>query len=230
MRLIVSCEHGGNNIPERYKRYFNKNKDVLNSHLGYDLGALDVFKSLKRLSDYSNYSKTSRLLVELNRSLHHPKLFSVFIKYLPIKERSEIIELFYKPYRDAVEYEIKNYIQNDQSVVHVSVHSFTPVFNGSERNCDLGLLFDSTKKEEKHFCVTLKNALNVLDPNIKVRYNYPYLGKADGFTTYLRKKFPRNYLGIELEINQKFSKNDVMDNHLKTLLFNALKEQLLIRQ
>jgi len=37
-----------------------------------------------------------------------------------------------------------------------------------------------------------------------VRRNYPYAGKNDGFTTYLRRRFPSDaYLGIELEINQK---------------------------
>lgn len=36
-----------------------------------------------------------------------------------------------------------------------------------------------------------------------MRRNYPYLGRADGLTTHLRRalKTPR-YLGIELELNQ----------------------------
>ena len=33
--------------------------------------------------------------------------------------------------------------------------------------------------------------------------NYPYLGKADGFTTSLRQEFQERYIGIELELNQK---------------------------
>jgi hypothetical protein len=34
--------------------------------------------------------------------------------------------------------------------------------------------------------------------------NYPYQGTSDGFTTHLRKKFPDSqYVGIELEVNQK---------------------------
>lgn len=37
--------------------------------------------------------------------------------------------------------------------------------------------------------------------------NYPYLGKSDGFTTSLRKQFPFQYIGIELEINQKSLQN-----------------------
>ena len=41
-------------------------------------------------------------------------------------------------------------------------------------------------------------------PELKVRRNYPYAGKSDGFTAYLRRRFPADaYVGIELEINQK---------------------------
>ena len=59
-------------------------------------------------------------------------------------------------------------------------------------------------------------------PKFKVRFNSPYLGKADGFTTYLRKKFPDKYSGIELEVNQKFSKNNAFKSDLKTALYNSL--------
>jgi hypothetical protein len=44
-----------------------------------------------------------------------------------------------------------------------------------------------------------------LDQEMRVRRNYPYLGRADGMATFLRKHFPEDsYLGIELEFNQKF--------------------------
>ncbi len=40
--------------------------------------------------------------------------------------------------------------------------------------------------------------------NLIIRRNYPYRGNADGFTTYLRKKYPASkYIGVEIEINQK---------------------------
>ena len=40
--------------------------------------------------------------------------------------------------------------------------------------------------------------------NLIVRRNYPYAGKGDGLTSYLRKRFPRTaYVGVELEVNQR---------------------------
>jgi hypothetical protein len=39
--------------------------------------------------------------------------------------------------------------------------------------------------------------------------NYPYQGKADGFTTTLRRKWPADsYVGIEIEVNQKWAQGD----------------------
>ena len=41
-------------------------------------------------------------------------------------------------------------------------------------------------------------------PGIRIRYNYPYRGTADGMTSYLRKRFAaRTYLGIVIELNQE---------------------------
>ena len=64
------------------------------------------------------------------------------------------------------------------------------------------------------------------NPELKIRFNYPYLGKADGFTTYLRKIFPENYIGIELEVNQKFVNNNKMKSAFKQQTFLALKALL----
>ena len=43
MRIVLTCEHGGNDIPETYKKLF-PNDDLLKTHRGYDIGALDLFQ------------------------------------------------------------------------------------------------------------------------------------------------------------------------------------------
>jgi hypothetical protein len=55
-----------------------------------------------------------------------------------------------------------------------------------------------------------------------VRFNYPYLGKADGFTTFMRKQFPKNYIGIEIEVNQKFAANNIIERQLKEDIYKAI--------
>lgn len=223
MKLVLTCEHGGNSIPKEFASCFKDSETVLNSHRGFDLGALDLYKTLKPLSYFSYSNETSRLLIELNRSLHHNRLFSEYTKNLPATKKNELIASYYLPYRNQVEQLIKKIHKTSEMVLHISIHSFTPVLNKEIRNCDIGLLFDSRKPLEKQLSKNLKEQILKINPNYKVRFNYPYLGKADGFTTYLRKQFPENYLGIELEINHKFSKDNVMDAQLKQDFHTVLK-------
>lgn len=228
MKLVLTCEHATNSIPEKYQELFIEADAVLNSHRGYDPGAYDLFLYLKKLSNFNFHQKTGRLLVEVNRSKNHPSLFSEFTKNLPSEEKKDIIERYYFPYRNSVEQKIDELIEKGEKVLHFSVHSFTPNLNGNTRNADIGILYDPARKEEKDFSLQLKQYLLKEYSGLNIRFNYPYLGKADGFTTYLRKRFPQNYLGIELEVNQKFSDDNKMQAELKTAIFNALKLTLAI--
>ena len=226
MNLILTCEHAGNEIPAHYEHLFAKAHDVLQTHRGYDPGALDLFRELSGLAVFSQEYMISRLLVEPNRSLGHPQLFSEYTNQLPEAEKEELLEEFYLPYRHYIESRIGNYISAGGEVLHISVHSFTPELDGEVRNADVGLLFDPARDEEAHFCKRFQKSLFKQDKELEVKFNYPYLGIDDGFTTYLRQKFPKQYLGIELEVNQKFVKDNKMEKRLKNVIFEALLETL----
>ncbi|MCF4101521.1 N-formylglutamate amidohydrolase [Gillisia sp. M10.2A] len=223
MKLIISCEHAGNEIPPHYAYLFENNKEVLNSHQGIDLGAFDIYKKLVKLADYHEHTTTSRLLIEVNRSQHHRSLFSEFTKSLSPDEKTKLIEKYFSNYRDKIENKIKEYIALGENVLHISVHSFTPVLNGIVREANIGLLYDPANNSEKEFSKLFKTELKVLNPRLKIRYNYPYKGTADGFTTYLRRRFPLNYAGIELEINQSFADEKSLNIVLKNNIYKALK-------
>lgn len=222
MKLVLTCEHGGNEIPEKYASYFKNHQAVLETHCGFDLGAFDVFNFLKPLANFEHSSTISRSLIELNRSLHHPNLFSEYSKSLTLSEKNELISSHYSPYRNAIENEIVKYINQNELVIHLSIHSFTPILNDVERTCDIGLLYDSRLLKEKHISTILKDGILSKNDDFIVRYNYPYLGKADGFTSYLRTKFLENYVGIEIEINQKYAENNLVQSDLKKVLFGAI--------
>ena len=56
---------------------------------------------------------------------------------------------------------------------------------------------------EAALCREWQACLERRAPALRVRRNYPYTGKSDGLTAYLRRRFSADhYLGIELEINQ----------------------------
>ncbi len=224
MILILSCEHGGNEIPLAYKPLFEGKKNLLETHRGYDPGTLNLFEYLKETAHFSKCNTISRLLIECNRSLHHPKLFSEITKSCDTKIKQHIINTYYLPYRLAIEAEIVKEIRKGTKVVHLSLHSFTPQLNGELRNNDIGLLYNPKSILEKEFCKSFKFQLEKRNPNLKIRYNYPYLGTADGFPTYLRKKFKTNYLGIELEINQKLLIAEKFPEELKLQIKQTLKK------
>ena len=209
MNAIITCEHGGNKIPKEYKYLFDNDISILQTHKAYDRGALELAKAISRKSDYFFFSEISRLLIELNRSINSPNLFSHYSKNLNQNQKERILNKYYFPFRNKVENLIRELVKKRENSFHISVHTFTPVLNNQIRNTDIGILYDPKRKNEKDFAVSFKNELLSKDKNLRIRFNYPYLGISDGFTSYLRKKLPqRNYIGIELEVNQKYVINN----------------------
>jgi len=221
-QLILTCEHGGNRIPAAYRHYFNKATSLLNTHRGLDIGALSVARQLANTFPAPLlYSDISRLLVDLNRSAHHRKLFSEYTQVCNQLERDQILHDYYYPYRQILQQQIKDTIAQGSMVLHLSIHSFTPVLAGQIRRADIGLLYDPTRTREKSFCQTLQTQLQQGSEYI-IRLNYPYRGNTDGLTTWLRKELPaKRYLGIEIEINQKWLGGN--NKKVGTILTSALR-------
>jgi predicted N-formylglutamate amidohydrolase len=207
--VIFSCEHGGNEVPEKWRSLFSGAEEVLLTHRGWDIGALDVARTMAtEMEAPLFFSRITRLLVEANRSLLHPQLFSEYTRHLDARQKEEILQEVYHPYRHAVEEAISQVIVRGEFAVHVSVHSFTPVWEGKVRKADFGLLYDPDRKEEQALCEEWGTKLAARVFPKGVRHNYPYLGTDDGLTTYLRTRFERgSYAGIELEINQALLQN-----------------------
>src|SRR5690606_7003605 len=147
----------------------------------------------------------TRLLVDLNRSLSHPRLFSEYTRPLPRDARMRILAEYYRPYRDAVEREIRAATARGERGLPVSSHSFVPVLSGVARGADAALLYDPRRPGEAAFAAAWRGALRESAPrDWVIRRNYPYRGSADGLTTHLRKRFgDGGYAGLELEINQR---------------------------
>ncbi|CAN5307895.1 N-formylglutamate amidohydrolase [soil metagenome] len=208
--FLITCEHGGNDVPEAYAALFHGQDAVLATHRGWDPGALTMAHALaKGLSTLPPIVATvTRLLVDLNRSTDRPDLFSEFSGVLDSPGREQVLEVHYKPYRLAVEQEVARLVASGQRVIHVSSHSFTPNLNGDERNCDVGLLYDPRRRAELEIAnrwqAALKRvSLRELPTPLRIRRNYPYHGRTIGFPTRLRSRYSeQQYCGFELEMNQ----------------------------
>lgn len=202
--VLVTCEHGGRDVPAPYRRHLRGARAILRSHRGWDPGALPVARRLaERLAAPLIASTTTRLLVELNRSLEHPQLHSEYTRHLDEARRREIVRRHWLPHRRAVESVADAVADSGIRVVHLGVHSFVDELDGRRREFDVGLLFDPDRGPESARCAAWRDALHAAVPGLRVAFNQPYLGTDDGLTTTLRARLPADrYLGIEIELRQ----------------------------
>jgi predicted N-formylglutamate amidohydrolase len=205
--FIITCEHGGNRIPAQYRPLFRGQQSLLRSHRGYDSGARVMAKDLAAALDAPLVCSTvSRLLVDLNRSIGHPRLFSEATRGAPRAVRESIVAHYYEPFRAEVGRLVGASIARGRRVIHISSHSFTPELDGQLRVADVGLLYDPGRPGEVALAARWKASLVAVAPGLRVRRNYPYAGKGDGLTNHLRRRFPAGaYVGIELEVNQRIA-------------------------
>lgn len=208
--FLVTCEHGGNGIPAAYEAWFTEWREVLDSHRGHDPGALTMARDLAEAFGADLVaSTTSRLLVDLNRSIGHPHLFSEATAKAGSAIRTEIVDGWYRPHRNRVEHLVAEAVGKGHRVVHIASHSFTPVLEGVVRTADVGLLYDPTRGGETELCARWKRHLLAMAPDLRVRRNYPYRGGSDGLATHLRRQHGADaYVGVELEVNQSFTTGD----------------------
>lgn len=224
---ILTCEHASNSVPAEFRSVFQKNRSVLETHRGYDPGAKEmtgVFEQVMKTK--AHFGEVSRLLIELNRSKSHPMLYSEFSQRLDPEQRQHLMTRYYLPYRKVIQSKIREHIERQQRVIHLSLHTFTPELHGEVRQADIGLLYDPRRSFEQTFCIQWQRRIQSAASAWRVRRNYPYQGKADGFTTALRRLFPPNsYLGIELEVNQKWCGAGLLWRQLGQLLAETFREQ-----
>lgn len=203
--FVISCEHGGNRVPAPYRRLFRRQRHLLESHRGYDPGACAMARALASAFDGPLVISTvSRLLIDLNRSIGHPRVFSIATRALSADLRAQMVSRYYRPYRAQVEDRVREAVARGRRVIHISSHSFTPVLDGKVRTADVGLLYDPARRGETVLCAGWKASLAATAPGLRVRRNYPYAGKGDGLTAHLRRTFAADaYVGVELEVNQR---------------------------
>jgi predicted N-formylglutamate amidohydrolase len=202
--LIFTCEHASAKIPKSLCPTFDA--QAWEEHQLFDPGALQVANRLAKALEAPIFcGEYSRLLMDLNRSAHHPKV-SQLIQDSEVKQ--DLIGRLHRPFREQCANWIKTrYKKTNRPVVHISVHSFVRQLEQQVRNADIGLLYDPSRPRELAIAKALKQYL--YGQGWRTRFNYPYRGTADGHTTALRQQFSnRRYSGVEIEIC-----NDLMAEH-----------------
>lgn len=224
--LVVSCEHASNRVPAEWRHLLRGQRLLLAGHEGWDIGAGDLARFLaRRLGAPLHLGTVTRLLVDLNRSPGNRSRLSRFTRGLAPEDRERLLADYYEPYRRAAAACMER-AARDGPVLHLSVHSFTPVMRGRPRTADVGLLFDPDRAAESTLARAWQRELRG-EHNLRVRLNYPYRGTQDGFTSFLRRRHPGSrYAGLELEVNQGLAHDGRFPAGLASALASSLSRAL----
>lgn len=204
-RVVVSAEHAGNRVPAEYRALFRGREALLASHRGWDPGTATLAAALAhRLGAALFLADVTRLVVDLNRSPSHPGVFSEITRALSDARRRDLLREHHEPHRARVATHVAECLERGERVLHLGVHSFTPILGGVPRRADVALLYDPARPLERALAGEWCRALKLRLPEAAVRRNHPYRGASDGLTTTLRRRFaPDRYLGIEIEVGQR---------------------------
>lgn len=234
-QVVVSCEHASNRLPAGV----DLDPRLRELHIAWDPGALHLARHLSRQFDAPlHQGRYSRLLVDLNRSPGNRMLIRrvsdghriPFNSGLTARDREDRLERYYRPYRDAVSGSVREAIVREGRCVHLCVHTYTPALAGNVRGNDIGLLHDPAWGIERQVCAEIRASV-VAETAHVVWFNRPYSGTADGILPALRREnSPEAYVGIEIEVNQKFAGDTRALNGIAASLGRALSNSRGLRE
>ncbi|WP_417666415.1 N-formylglutamate amidohydrolase [Roseibium sp.] len=147
--FVLVCDHASNFMPAPYGD-LGLSADDLKAHIAWDPGALGVSMGLSRLLDAPLvHSNVSRLIIDCNRVTDAPDLIPSRSeltdvpgnKDISATERRHRIALSHTPFHSAIDKIIDARVAKKKLTAVVSIHSYTPVYKGTERPWEIGLIY-----------------------------------------------------------------------------------------
>lgn len=234
-QVLVTCEHASNRLPEG----FELASELRRSHIAWDPGALPIAEALARSFKAPIWKgEYSRLLVDLNRTVGNRVMMRrvsdghriPFNYGLSAGDRRDRIARYYRPYRDGVARQARRIIARSGRCLHICVHTFTPALKGTVRRNDIGLLHDPRWGIERQVCEQLRQYL-LAATGLVVWFNRPYSGTADGILPAMRAALsPERFVGIEIEVNQRFAGNPVALAEIAEQIATGLRRSSTLRR
>lgn len=149
--VLLVCEHASNRIPAAHND-LGLPADLLDSHIAWDPGALSVAQHCcGLLSARLVVSTVSRLLYDCNRAPDAPdaipevsELYEIpGNKGLSETARDTRVREFYRPFEALLAGTLRSHPAVQQLV---TIHSFTPIYNGQKRDVEIGVLHEADRR------------------------------------------------------------------------------------
>lgn len=199
---LYTCEHASNRVPAPF-RLRPGDRRLLASHWGWDIGARSVAVELARLDRTAAVlSRFSRLLIDPNRDPDDPTaVLAQTDDGAPTFNRrfvhGERVRRFHEPFHSALAAALLV-----RPSLLVSVHTFTPIFRGTKREVEAGVLFD----QHDELAEALVQALR--DRGLRTEANEPYSGKAGLIYSAARHGAGAGIPYLEIELRQDLVRSE----------------------
>ena len=187
-RIILVCEHAANLIPAAYAD-LGLTADQRRAHIAWDTGALGLSRGLMaRLNATLIHAPVSRLVYDCNRAPDMAGAMPARSELhdipgnaaLSAAERLARTTAIYLPFHHALHALIARRIALGLRPVLISVHSFTPVYFGTPRRVEFGVIHDA----DPALALAIQRAAQKLT-RLQTALNAPY-SAADDVTHTLR--------------------------------------------
>ncbi len=205
--LVVSAEHASHAVPDEVE--LGLTDAVLQSHTGWDPGVAIVARAVGRHFGVTPHlGEWTRLVADLNRPPDSPEVVAPVAFGVTVPGNGGLdaaavearVAKYHRPYWSAVEASVRTALSAAPRVLHLSVHSFTPVYDGTTREVELGVMMDPERPLERAVADTWIEVF--ARDGFVSRENEPYDGRAPALVTSLRSVFdPLAYAGVEIEIS-----------------------------
>lgn len=181
--FFVTCDHASNRIPELLGD-LGVSAAERERHIAWDIGALGVAHRLaERLQATLVASSYSRLVIDCNRHLWREDAIPLRSELTAVPGNGNLSEpekearraSFHRPYHEGIQALLDAREQLGIATVYVSVHSFTPVYEGVSRPWQVAMLSNRDRRIAEILLRELSR-----DPALCVGDNIPYRLTDDG--------------------------------------------------
>ncbi|WP_341211127.1 N-formylglutamate amidohydrolase [uncultured Limimaricola sp.] len=223
--LVLVCEHASPYIPASLNGLGLAEADLL-SHAAWDPGAFAVARRMSRSLDAVLVaSGVSRLVYDCNRPPVAPDAMPTQSERIRVpgnagldaQARADRVRSYYEPFRA----DLARMLTTRRAPVIVTLHSFTPVFDGVRREVEIGVLHDSDAR-----LADAMLGVAAVQGRWNVQRNAPY-GPQDGVTHTLKEHaLPGGHLNVMIEIRNDLIESDDQQASMAEVLSDWLRRAL----
>ena len=208
--IVLVCEHAGRVIPKELGS-LGLSDDARSSHIAWDIGARGLSLLLSdRLDAVLAMQRYSRLVYDCNREWGASDETPDRVDFINVPgnhglsedQRRRRRKDIYEPFHDGVRHLIDQREQRGRKTVVVTIHSFTPVYEGRQRTVDIGIVHD---RDQRLADIMLGSTSR--PDGIDIRRNEPY-GPDRGVTHTLKvQALAHGLLNVMIEV-----RNDLIED------------------